>query len=177
MLTRVTLAVLAMMALSACRRGVTSPSPVAESVEALKRPGRQTASGHAEFVNGLGGRLRFSFRAIRHRNGKVHGESEWQTWLVDKNELVFTGHVKIVCLRIASNTAFIGAEIDRFTPQFGSDFTDAFFTVEDNGEGKEQPDRASELMAGPPGHARLHCSSNPFTLALFPTTAGNIRFH
>ena len=154
--------------------GTESPTGVEKLTDVtLSKAGQQqSVTGHVE--TGSGGIFeKYSFAAVRHRDGTVTGE--WQTRVEFPSGFQITAHGNVTCLVIDTDgkTATIGGivESSTFRPEIlvGSDAT---WIVVDNGEGANAPpDEATDLSFG-----SLVSACGDFTFApLTPIARGNIQ--
>jgi hypothetical protein len=131
------------------------------------QPGKQvvaavTGSGHFT----LGGELTtFSYSAILHADGSVHGQYQYSLRVSDVSV-----HGPVTCLVVAGNRGWIGgiaAHIVSDNPALVAlEGQDAWFQVLDNGQGAhDPPDVTTGLgvtpLGGPPGEAQGYCDDAP----------------
>ncbi|HYT79712.1 MAG TPA: hypothetical protein VEQ37_10740 [Actinomycetota bacterium] len=96
-------------------------------------PGLQSASGFGQVHLGLPFR-NFAFSATKSADGTASGNAQ-----LENRATGFRGHIAIDCLNVLGNTAVMsGVVISSTSPNIpvGSD---AFFAVQDNGEGPNAP--------------------------------------
>jgi hypothetical protein len=131
-----------------------------------------SASGHANVTLVPSGALRtFSFHARVMPDGSVEGEYENHN-----RQLGSMSHGDIDCLRfIGTNRAVMSGTIRRIVNNPGGTAGGrAIFTVEDNGEGaNDPPDRVSSILLLPPG-SNQDCSNFTNTTSI-AIEGGNIR--
>lgn len=125
-----------------------------------------TGSGHFD----LNGELRaFTFSAITHDDGTVTGQAQLNALAID-----FYEHIRIDCLQVVGNTAYISGTITRSAR---ADFVGgtAVFSVQDNGEGADAQDQISLIHSfaeSAPGQCRVE-----HRLADRPIEQGNVQVH
>lgn len=106
-----------------------------------------SASGHGTVLlqdtNGRTVRRQFSFSARYMPDGTVQGSAILHNPSFDPK---YDVHFAITCLQVVGNRASFGGSIRKSSdPVFNDEFDAAFFTVFDNGEGKNQ-DTISEVF-------------------------------
>lgn len=162
--TRAALRVAAIIGISAA-----APSAFAQQCE------QQSVTGHVEFIGSQpansGNRVQYQFSAVRQNqvdeegNCRVRGEVEERVHL-PSGDLFRHSHGTVVCFTIEANpsggyTARIGAKIDRTSNVPPAGITHGILTVEDNGEGaNDPPDRGSAINGRTEPGAFLHCATH-----------------
>jgi hypothetical protein len=149
---------------------LTAAGVVAASTGAAR--GVQSASGSGQVHQGLPLRT-FAFSATRAADGSTRGQAQ-----VENRSTGFRGHIEIDCLNLLGNDAVMtGVWTSSTSPNIpvGSD---AFFAVQDNGEGPNAP--ADEITAAFSGIG-IHCTfvTDPTLLTPFLVTieSGQIQVH
>jgi hypothetical protein len=155
---------------------------------AAQECGRQSATGHVEFIgtaqSNLGRHVQYSFSAVqwieRDANGectdvKVNGEVEERVYLPD-GTLLRHSHGDVVCLSTRPNAlgggkAWFAYRGDRVDPEIPCAdpanhpelcITHGAIEVEDNGEGKNAPpDLGSAVLGRTQDAAFLFCAAQP----------------
>jgi hypothetical protein len=130
-----------------------------------------SASGHANVTLVPSGALRtFSFHARVMPDGTVEGEYDNHN-----RQLGTSNHGDVDCLRfIGTNRAVMSGTIRRTNNPGGTVGGRTIFTVEDNGEGDDDPpDRVSQLLLLPPG-SNQDCTNFTNTTSI-AIEGGNIR--
>ena len=144
--------------------------------------GKQSVTGHYEFVGTTTHNdFKYSFSAIRHKDGSVSGEIEEHTTFEPTGAFVRTMHGTVTCFTIVpgTNMAFLAGIVDKVesvAPGQENLIPGAFFrlVVVDNGEGTDDPpDLGSNARFGDPRSQPPFCNNLvPFNLA--PIEHGNI---
>ena len=123
----------AMMVLSAIPAGSATSTP--------------SSNGHGGITltntNGDSVKRQFSFSAVTKKDGTVTGTAELRNPSFDP---VYRVQIDVSCLKVTGNVASFGGTVKHTTdPVFNNEFSQAFWTVVDNGEpGKN--DTISEMF-------------------------------
>lgn len=147
---------------------------LAPSTPAIALEGNPSATGHGAFQGGKGQLVTFSFNAVQHQDGYITGEAEIHD-LNDDSSI----HIEINCVAFGVlkgdvNFATLSGIIKNATDaDLVGDI--ASFSVQDNGEGSQDPpDAISSLLIIPADKGCLNCQSvKPFSMS--PTVKGNIQ--
>jgi hypothetical protein len=121
-------------ALSASAAIITAASLATASASTTE----PSATGSGHFT--LAGELRtFTFNAVTHTDATVTGEAQ-----LDARATRFSEHLRIDCLQVIGNTAYMSGTITRSSME---DFVGGtgVFSVQDNGEGTDNKDQISLL--------------------------------
>jgi hypothetical protein len=103
------------------------------TVSATADPALQSASGFGQVHLGLPLR-NFAFSATKASDGSVSGEAQ-----LENRSSSFRGHIAIDCLNVLGNVAVMTGVWTSSNSQDIPVGTDAFFAVQDNGDGPASP--------------------------------------
>jgi hypothetical protein len=121
----------------------------------------QMAQGHVEIHPAVFGTLvidKYSFVAISHEDGRVSGEFEFDHSFRDPvtdRELNERVHGTVDCVTITGNRARVGGTVRHSKSPFIPEGSQLAWSVTDNGNNKDNPDTASEMLGG---NAFLYCA-------------------
>ena len=157
----------------------TSPSTASATRPQFQNTGnQQQVTGVAFIILTEAGNAaeRFTFSAIRHRDGRVSGQFE----LFTEQQGGIRLHGTIGCLGITELdgelVGHLGGTITRSSAP-GFEGLDVIWTVVDEGEGGAAfPDLASDLFLAFPGQPEAFCAFE-FGLPVNPSERGNIQVH
>jgi hypothetical protein len=121
-----TIAVLSLLVALLTAAGAGTPSASAD-------PSLQSASGSGQVHLGLPLRT-FAFSATKAAEGTASGEAQ-----VENRSTDFRGHITIDCVNVLGNVAVMSGVWTSSTSPNIPVGTDAFFAVQDNGEGQSAP--------------------------------------
>jgi hypothetical protein len=153
----------------------TSTSTQSPNLASISAATHELASGHADATQ-FGAHNIYSFNAHRQPNLKIEGQFEGSH--EDATPFHSTFHGDVTCLRVVGNTAQIGVVITQLGPgsnpvyQVGQALS---FTVEDNGEGSNDPPDGASILALvlPPFDPNTFCEVSIF--AALPNAGNNVQ--
>jgi hypothetical protein len=178
------LALLCYAGLAGCR-GDASGDPTSPSIAPASSPDLQaqrtqqqiTGVAFITLVEAGNAAERFTFSAVRHRDGRTSGQLQ----LFTEQEGGIRLHGKIKCLGIRAEAGeligHLGATVTRSTEPFFEGL-DLIWTVVDVGEGRRAPfpDLASDLFLVSPEDVEPFCAFE-FGLPINESERGNIQVH
>jgi hypothetical protein len=142
---------------------------------AIAADGNPSASGQGSLT--VDGELRtFAFSAVQQGVGPATGEAQ-----VVNRSTGLVAHIKIVCLNIMGNQAFVGGFVTQSNlPSFTVPGDTAIFAAEDNGEGAQaqaHPDKITLTGFGVVPHPDCFDLGivGILTSRLLPIQAGNVQ--
>ena len=130
------------------------------------------AAGAAHITGANGEALTLSFNVKQLPSGEVVGQAQRQARPVDA-----TIHYELNCLRIVGNKAIVGGIVTRSTSPSFVVGRKAIFSVEDNGEGPNEPaDRVSFVLHATSDTTPGTCQTiTPSAAATFDVEKGNVQ--
>lgn len=112
-----------------------------------------------------------SYNALRHADGRVSGQYEYQIVVQGEHDFV---HGTVICFKAEGNRAWIGATVDSASAPALEDLY-SWWQVEDNGQGaNDPPDRTTFLGFGSLEATIAYCEG-PAPRFIFEIDHGNVQ--
>jgi len=113
-----------------------------------------------------------SFNASKRADGRVTGQAR-----MDRKDAEVSINIRVTCMSVVGNTAWIGGIIDNQAGDIAVDGTVSYFYVIDNGEGDGAPaDIASAVRLNDVEDEDLRCcEEQPLLLPASPIEHGNVQ--